>query len=158
MNEEFDYTAVDKILAEHDNNPAKLFAILVDLQNAYGYLPQPALDRVTQATGLTQQRLIEAATSSGAFSLEPMGKYVLRCCKGTVCNVHGTRTIYPMLQQELGVTDDNPTTDDLLFTLKSTTCMGECAHAPVLTVNGTLYRDLTVDKVKALVAELRAQG
>jgi hypothetical protein len=49
--ETIDVAQVDRIVEEHDHDPARLLAILEAVQDAYGHLPVAALKRVSFATG-----------------------------------------------------------------------------------------------------------
>ena len=59
------------------------------------------------------------------------------------------------LRGELGLVYDSNTTDDLLFTIETVSCLGACGLAPVLTVNDVVYPAMTPEKVKELVRELK---
>ena len=89
------------------------------------------------------------------FSFEPKGKYVIKVCDGTACHVRKSTSILERLYKELGVTKENPTTPDMLFTLETVSCLGACGLAPVLTVNDKVYPAMTPDAASELIKELR---
>ena len=157
MEKEFDYTVVDEILAKYPPNELSTIAILQDIQKHYHYLPEEVFARVSKAIGVGEARLYGVATFYENFSLEPKGKYIIRCCDGTACHVRGSQPILDRLQRELGLSDNKHTTDDLLFTLETVSCLGACGLAPVMTVNGKVYPAMTPATALEVLEGIRAE-
>ncbi len=157
MKQTFDFSIVDAILENYPKNESSTIAILQDIQEHYHYLPREVFPRVAKAIGIGEARLYGVATFYENFSLEPKGKFVIRCCDGTACHVRGSVPILERLRAELGLTGNKNTTDDLNFTVETVSCLGACGLAPVITVNGVVYPAMTPDKATELLKELRAQ-
>ena len=157
MNRQFDFAPVDRILDSHPRSELSTIAILQDIQEHYHYLPREVFPYVAKAIGVGEARLYGVATFYENFSLEPKGKYVIRCCDGTACHVRGSIPILERLRQELGLSDGRRTTDDLNFTVETVSCLGACGLAPAMTVNGTVYGAMTPDKASELLRELKAE-
>ncbi len=157
MKQKFDFSIVDGILANYPKDESSTIAILQDIQEHYHYLPREVFSYVARAIGIGEARLYGVATFYENFSLEPKGKYVIRCCDGTACHVRGSIPILERLRSDLGLTGQKNTTDDLSFTVETVSCLGACGLAPVITVNGTVYPAMTPDKATELLKELRAQ-
>lgn len=157
MKEIFDFSIVDAILADYPKDESSTIAILQDIQEHYHYLPREVFPRVAKAIGIGEARLYGVATFYENFSLEPKGKFVIRCCDGTACHVRGSIPILERLRSDLGLTDGKTTTDDLNFTVETVSCLGACGLAPVITVNGVVYPAMTPDKATELLKELRAR-
>lgn len=155
MNKEFDFTIVDSILAAYPANENSTIAILQDIQEYYHYLPEEIFPHVAKAINVGEARLYGVATFYENFSLDPKGKYVIRCCDGTACHVRGSLPILNKLRDELGLSESKKTTDDLNFTVETVSCLGACGLAPVLTVNGDVYPAMTPDKAAELLNELK---
>ena len=126
-----------------------------DIQEHYHYLPEEIFPYVARALNVGEARLYGVATFYENFSLDPKGKYVIRCCDGTACHVRGSLPILNKLREELGLSEAKKTTDDLLFTVETVSCLGACGLAPVLTVNGETYPAMTPEKAVVLLNELR---
>ena len=126
-----------------------------DIQEHYHYLPEEIFPYVARALNVGEARLYGVATFYENFSLDPKGKYVIRCCAGTACHVRGSLPILNKLREELGLSEAKKTTDDLLFTVETVSCLGACGLAPVLTVNGETYPAMTPEKAVGLLNELR---
>ena len=157
MTRQFDFAPVDRILDNHPRSELSTIAILQDIQEHYHYLPKEVFPYVAKAIGVGEARLYGVATFYENFSLEPKGKYVIRCCDGTACHVRGSIPILERLRQELGLVGGKKTTDDLNFTVETVSCLGACGLAPAMTVNGTVYGAMTPDKASELLRELKAE-
>lgn len=158
MEQTFDFSIVDAILAVYPKDESSTIAILQDIQEHYNYLPKEIFPHVAKAIGIGEARLYGVATFYENFSLEPKGKYVIRCCDGTACHVRGSIPILERLRADLGLADGKATTDDLCFTVETVSCLGACGLAPVITVNGAVYPAMTPDKATELLKELRAKA
>lgn len=149
------YDKADEIIAEHGAVPSALIPIIQDIQGEYRYLPPELLVYVAGKIGVTEAKAYSVATFYENFSFEPKGKYVIKVCDGTACHVRKSTSILERLYTELGVSKDKPTTDDMMFTLETVSCLGACGLAPVLTVNDKVYPSMTPDAASELIRELR---
>jgi NADH-quinone oxidoreductase subunit E len=152
-----DFSVVDQILEKYPKDEISTIAILQDVQEHYNYLPREAFPRIARAIGVSEAKLYGVATFYENFSLEPKGKYVIRCCDGTACHVRGSIPILERLRSELGLSESKKTTDDLNFTVETVSCLGACGLAPVMTVNGVTHGAMTPDKAAALLKELKEE-
>ncbi|MEE0830123.1 MAG: NAD(P)H-dependent oxidoreductase subunit E [Longicatena sp.] len=151
------YTKTDEIIAVYGAKPSSLIPIIQDIQAEYRYLPPELLAYVAKQIGITEAKAYSVATFYENFSFEPKGKYVIKVCDGTACHVRKSTAILDCLYKELGVTKEKPTTDDMLFTLETVSCLGACGLAPVLMVNETVYPSMTPEAASALIKELRGE-
>lgn len=157
MEKEFDFSVVDEILSRHEKAELSTISILQDIQDYYHYLPKETFPYVAKAIGVGEARLYGVATFYENFSLEPKGKYVIRCCDGTACHVRGSLPILDQLRKTLGLSEEKKTTDDLNFTVETVSCLGACGLAPVITVNGVVHPAMTPEKALDLLDELKAE-
>lgn len=158
MSEQFDFGVVDEILSRYDARERAIIAILQEIQEHYHYLPREVFPYLSQKLSMSEARIYSVATFYENFSLEPKGKYVLKVCDGTACHVRKSIPILERLRSELGLSEDKKTTDDLLFTVETVSCLGACGLAPVLTVNDVVHPAMTPDKASELLKELREGG
>ena len=157
MKKTFDFSVVDSILDKYPRHERSTIAILQDIQEHYHYLPEEIFPYVAKAIHVGEARLYGVATFYENFSLDPKGKYVIRCCDGTACHVRGSIPILNKLRSELGLSETKKTTDDLDFTVETVSCLGACGLAPVITVNGKTYPAMTPEKAEALLKELKKE-
>lgn len=150
------YQKIDEIIAAQRSDKP-IVAILQDIQEEYRYLPREAFDYLSKQLGVSLAKLYSVATFYENFSLTPKGKYVIKICDGTACHVRKSIPILDAFRKELGLTGDKHTTDDLMFTVETVSCLGACGLAPVITVNDKVYPAMTPEKALELVNELRAE-
>ena len=124
--------------------------LLQRLQDAYGYVPRDVVLEVCERTGIPPSRVFGVATFYAQFRLEPRGRHLIRCCRGTACHVRGSKNIADALRRELGV-EDGGTTADRRFTFEIVACLGTCFLAPVIMVNDEYYGQTTPVKVKKIL-------
>ena len=155
MNCDFDYTVLDKAIEKYGNKESSLIAVLQAAQEAYRYLPKEIFPYLSEKLKLSEAKIYGVATFYANFSLEPQGKYVLKVCDGTACHVRHSTDVLDYLRKELGLSATKKTTDDRMFTVETVACLGACGLAPVITVNGHVYSQMTKEKAAKVLEELR---
>ena len=131
--------------------------ILSDIQKEFGYVPLEVQEIVSKKTGISVAEIYGVVTFYSFFSLTPKGKYVIGCCLGTACYVKGGQQIINQFEEILGI-KPGQTTEDGLFTIDELRCIGACAAAPAVSINGKVYARVGVTDVPKIIAEYRAKG
>ncbi|MCP4572252.1 MAG: NAD(P)H-dependent oxidoreductase subunit E [bacterium] len=153
----FDTGGIDTILARYDGFEGHLIGILHEVQKLYNYLPREALERVSEQTGFTLERLYSIATFYNFFSLEPRGKHVIRVCTGTACHVKGAPRVLQEIEERLEISSDE-TTPDGQFSIEHVHCVGTCSLAPVVVVDQDTHSHVKPSKVRALLKNYEDKG
>ena len=130
-----------------------LIAILQEVQAGFGYLPEETMQRVAQFIGVSESQVYGVATFYGQFRLTPGGRNTIRVCLGTACHVQGGAQILAAVESELGVAPGG-TTPDGAFSLETVACLGACALAPNMTINGEMCGRLTPEKVVDILVKV----
>lgn len=151
----FDYSVIDAVLEKHGDGQSAIIAILQSIQEYYHYLPREIFAYLSKKLGVGEARIYSVATFYENFSLEPKGKYVIKVCDGTACHVRKSVPILEKLRNELGLSEQKITTDDLMFTVETVSCLGACGLAPVMTVNDKVHPSMTPEKALNLLKELK---
>lgn len=138
---------IDEILVEFGQEKAQLINIMQAIQKQYRYLPEESLKYISKKLGISEAKIYGVATFYENFSLNPKGKYVIKICDGTACHVRKSIPILDALRRQLKLTDKKKTTDDMMFTVETVSCLGACGLAPVITVNDKVYPKVTPDGV-----------
>ena len=152
------YEKTDEIIAKHTREERSLIPIIQDIQEEYRYLPPELLTYVAKEIGITEAKAFSVASFYENFSFEPKGKYVIKVCDGTACHVRKSTPILEALFKELGLSKKKHTTDDMLFTVETVSCLGACGLAPTMMVNEEVHPKMTPEKAIALIEELRGEG
>ena len=128
-----------KILDRYaEGDETGLIHALQDLQAEFGYVPCPAAELLCERLKVPISKAFSVATFYKAFSLEPKGEVVIRVCTGTACHIRGAQTLVDEICAALDVRPGQ-TTKDLRFTLETVNCVGACAMAPVVSLNGVYH-------------------
>ena len=157
MLDESFYRKADEIIANHTKEERSLIPIIQDIQAEYRYLPPELLTYVAKEIGITDARAYSVASFYENFSFEPKGKYILKVCDGTACHVRKSTPIMERLRSDLKLEDGRQTTDDMMFTLETVSCLGACGIAPVMMVNDEVHSTMTPDKATELINKIRGE-
>ncbi len=150
---EIDELAME-IRAAFEGKPRNLVPMLQWTQKKLGYLPENALLEISSYTGLPPASVFGVVTFYTQFRLKPIGKYIIKVCRGTACHVSASSQLLDDLQTYLRI-KPGETTDDRLFTLETVACFGSCALAPVLVIGESVYGLVNPAKARTLIEELR---
>jgi len=154
-NRDIDTAVVDRILGGYTSaGPSALIPILQDIQESFGYLPEVAIDLIGRALDISTARIYGVATFYNQFRLNPLGKHVLRVCRGTACHVKGSLALLETLESELGIKAGG-TTKDGMFSLETVACLGACSIAPAVMVDDKFSGRLTVKQMPRLVKQIQ---
>ncbi len=149
---------IDQILQNHNYIKTSVIAVMQDIQKEYRYLPEEVLCYIAKELKLSEAKVFGVATFYENFSLEPKGKYVIKVCDGTACHVRKSIPILEEFRKVLNVSEEAPTTEDMLFTVETVSCLGACGLAPVCTVNDKVYAAMTPQKANELIVQLREES
>lgn len=152
------YYNVDEILERYQNKKSSLIAVLQEIQSEYKYLPEDVLEYVSKKMEITLSKIFSVATFYENFSLDPKGKYIIKICDGTACHVRKSIPILNALRKELGLSDKKHSTDDMLFTLETVSCLGACGLAPVITINDKVYAKMTPESAIDVINQIRKEN
>ena len=152
------YTKTDEIIEHYGPKAASLIPIMPDIQAEYRYLPGELLTYVASKIGVTEAKAYSVATFYENFSFEPKGKYVIKVCDGTACHVRKSVPVKEALMKELGLNAKKHTTDDMMFTIETVSCLGACGLAPVMTVNDEVHPKMTPDLAIEVIQNLKKGG
>lgn len=145
---------ITKIVNRYKDEPTPLMMILEDVQKEYGYIPLEVQELISDLTGTPVSEIYGVVTFYSFFSLTPKGKYVIGVCLGTACYVKGSQLILDKFSQVLGI-KSGETTPDGLFTIDVLRCIGACAIAPAVSINGKVYPQVKVDDVVKIVNDYK---
>lgn len=149
------FSKVNEIVQAHGTDQSALIPILQAIQEEYNYLPEEILTYVATVLGLSPATVYGVATFYAQFSLEPLGKYVIKVCDGTACHVRGSMPLYEAICRKVGLTGSGKkTTPDGLFTVETVSCLGACGLAPVLMINDKIYSQMTPEAVEVIIDTL----
>jgi NADH:ubiquinone oxidoreductase subunit E len=154
---DFDLSVVGDAIECCGRGEDAVIPILLELQDAFGYLPVEAMRKVTEITDITPDQIYGVATFYAQFRLEPLGEHLIRVCHGTSCHVRGIVGITDTLCDLLGLEGEG-TTEDRRFTLEKVACLGCCSLSPVMMIDDKVYGSLTRKKAKRILRQFEREG
>ncbi|MFH1719469.1 MAG: NADH-quinone oxidoreductase subunit NuoE [Planctomycetota bacterium] len=140
------------ILDRHPAERGNLIPFLQDIQEDIGYLSDEALEELERHTGISANEIYGVATFYTQFRFSPPGEHTIQTCQGTACHVRGGQKILRELERRLGVTAGK-TTSDGKFDLERVACLGCCALAPVVAVDGKVHAQMSAKKVPHVLSQ-----
>jgi NADH-quinone oxidoreductase subunit E len=142
-----------EVVRRYEADPGMLIPMMQDLQAEYGYLPPQELKALAAELGVPLSRVYGVAMFYSSFRLSPRGLHEVTLCMGTVCYLKGAPKISEAICAEYGIKPGG-TTSDRLFTLQAVNCVGACALAPVMVVDGKYYDGVTADSALQVLRDL----
>ena len=144
---------LEQLLARTGRGREATIPILQGLQREYRHLPEAAVQRVSELTGLRLSDLIGVATFYHQFRLREAGRHTLRVCHGTACHVQGSEDIHAAVHRHLHIPEGSDTSPDRAFTVERVACLGCCTLAPAAQIDETTYGHLTPATIGTMVED-----
>ena len=148
------FEKVKDITKKYKDMKGALIPVLHEVQKSFGYLPERALQVVSEELNISMSEIYGVSTFYSQFTLEPKGEHIIKVCLGTACYVKGAQDILERFSSVLEV-EVGKTTGDGKFTLEAARCLGACGLAPVLMVDDKVYGRLIPDDVIRIIEEYK---
>ena len=145
-----------KIIKKYGNKKENLLQILHDIQNQNpdNYICKEDIYELSKEMEIPVSEIKGTASFYTMFSFTPRGKYIIRVCESPPCHLLGAQTIFEAIESKLGV-KVGETTNDGLFTLEGTSCLGVCGVAPAIMINDEVYGNLNEEKIYEILDQIR---
>ena len=147
--------AVAQIVERYASDADMLIPMMQDVQAEYGYLPQAELKELSGRLDVPLAQIYSVATFYASFRLMPKGDHTIQLCLGTVCFLKGADKISKAIQGEFELVPGG-TSADGKFTFSPVNCVGACALAPMMVVDGEYHGGLSVDSAVELLHKITA--
>jgi NADH-quinone oxidoreductase subunit E len=152
-----DIKKASKIIEKYKGKKSALVAVLQDIQEKYKWLPPDTLKLVSQKLCVPLIDVYSVATFYRAFSLVPRGKHCVTVCMGTACHVRGAPNVLNRFEELLGVKAGG-TTLNYSVTLETVNCLGACALAPIVVVDGKYHGQVSGQKAASIVTGIKPKS
>lgn len=147
---------ISEIINKYESKREALIQMLQDINHEYKYLPEKELRYLSKKLSVPLSEIYGISTFYKSFSLKPRGKHSICVCTGTACHVKGAAKIVEKIQMDLGV-KPGETTDDLKYTFETVNCLGACALAPLVVVDGEYHGQMDLAKISRLLKKLEKE-
>ena len=147
--------ATQSLIADAVNNQPQstvtVLSSLLAVEDAIGYIPKEAVEAVASRMDATVNDVWAVATFYPNFRFDPPMEHRVEVCWGPSCHVMGAGRIIAAAQDALGLSDEGDTPDGKA-TLRYNTCLGACAHAPVMAIDHHLAGRVTPESARERIA------
>jgi NADH-quinone oxidoreductase subunit E len=142
------------IIARYPRPRSALLPLLHLVQSEEGYVSKDGIAFCAEQLGITEAAVTGVVTFYTQYKQRPVGDYHVGVCINTLCAVMGGDQIWSELSAHLGVGHDEATQDGKV-SLERIECNAACDYAPVMMVNWEFFDDMTPEKARQLVDDLR---
>jgi NADH-quinone oxidoreductase subunit E len=146
-----------KVLDRFASHPGQALPMLQTIQDEFGYLPLDALKAAAERLGVPGARIWGVATFYNQFRFFPPGRHPLKVCLGTACHLAGGRQVLEAMETELKI-KVGETTPGGEYSIERVACVGCCALAPVVQVDGETHPRMSAWRAEELLAARKAAG
>ena len=140
------------LFSRHYGEKQELIPILQETQGQFRYLPAASMKEIARFLRMPESTVYGVSTFYAQFKLTPLGRKIIRVCRGTACHVRGASKVLNELESQLGI-KAGETTEDLEYTLETVACIGACALAPTMTIENETYGKMTTKKVAEVLGD-----
>jgi NADH-quinone oxidoreductase subunit E len=144
-----------EIMARYPKPRSALLPMLHLVQSVDGHVSKAGIEFCAEMLGITPAEVTGVATFYTQYRREPAGEYHVGVCINTLCAVMGGDEIWRSLTEHAGVGHDE-VTEDGMVSIERIECNAACDYAPVVMVNWEFFDNMTPEKSKGLVDDLRA--
>ncbi len=141
-----------EIFSHYKGEKHELITILQETQEKFRYLPAAAMQEISRFLHVPESTIYGVSTFYAQFKLTPLGKKVIRVCRGTACHVRGSSKVLSEMEKQLGI-KAGETTPDREYTLETVACIGACALAPTMTIDNETYGKMSTKKVAEVLGD-----
>ena len=125
--------------------PGELIPLLQHFQQKYGYISQENVSEIANFLKVSENYIYGVASFYAQFRFRKPGDHTIRVCLGTACHVQGGGRLAEEVHKKLGLRTGQVTPDQR-FEYEEVACLGCCAQASVLEVDGKIYAKMTPDR------------
>jgi NADH-quinone oxidoreductase subunit E len=143
---------LQEVFSHFRGDREELIPILQETQEQFRYLPAAAMREIGRFLHMPESTIYGVSTFYAQFKLTPLGKRIIRVCRGTACHVRGAAKVLSEIEKQLGI-KAGETTDDLEYTLETVACIGACALAPTMTIDKETHGKMTTKKVAEVLGD-----
>lgn len=133
-----------------------VMACLSIVQQEKGHVSAEDERDIAGYLGMAPMAVHEVTTFYNMYNQKAVGKFKLNVCTNLPCQLRDGQKALEHLCHKLNI-HIGETTQDGLFTLQQSECLGACADAPVMLVNDrTMCSFMSNDKLDQLIDGLRS--
>jgi NADH-quinone oxidoreductase subunit E len=116
----------------------RLLPLLKKIHETEGYLSRESIQHAARELRMSENEIYGVATFYPQFRFTPPGKHHVQVCLGNSCHVGGAQNFMEAMKFERNLVHGQ-TSPNRNLSLEGVGCLGCCALAPVVVVNGEVH-------------------
>jgi NADH-quinone oxidoreductase subunit E len=150
---------LEQILQNYPPTEDSVLEILLAVQatNQQNYVTERQIKAIAAYCKTSESKVSSVVSFYTLISDVPRGKHIIQLCSSVPCYISGgpllLKTMEKLLEIHVGETSENG-----MFTLEFTSCLGCCDKGPVVRIDQKTYKNCTVEKIKAIISEYGGKG
>ncbi|WP_455538950.1 NADH-quinone oxidoreductase subunit NuoE family protein [Terrisporobacter sp.] len=144
------FNQLDFFINSAQNDKDALMNTLLYAQNIFGYLPKDVQIYIGDKLNVSYSEIDYLVNFYHYFTTELKGKYKINVCLGSACSKNGSSKILSELENLIGI-KSGQTTPDMKFSLESSRCVGACRKPPIITINGKVYDNISIEDIPLIL-------
>ena len=137
-------------LAVFPREPQQLIAMLQFIQGRNGYISREAVLQIADYLGVAEAHIYGVASFYTQFRFEKPGEHQVRVCMGTACHVQGGKILSEEISDIIGI-QPGEISPDQKYEFHEVACLGCCAQAPVVEVDGRIHGKMSRKKLQKVL-------
>ena len=145
---------IRELVSEVGYNKTKTILLLQRAQEEFGYLSREVISSIARHMNVPEIDVDGIATFYSQFRFRKPGKYVIKVCEGTACHVKRGGKIIEIIDKELNI-GPGQATEDGKFSMERVACLGCCALAPVVVIDGEIHGMMNIFEFVKLLENIQ---
>jgi NADH-quinone oxidoreductase subunit E len=145
--------AIESDCARYPEKRGGLLSALHRVQAESGFISTDAAAELAEIFDIRPVEVMEVVRFYNMFYTAPQGRHHVYVCTNLPCSLRGARSLLSQVESHLGVRAGE-TTPDGRITLGHEECLGACAYAPMMRIDGEYHEDLDFDKARQVLDAL----
>jgi NADH-quinone oxidoreductase E subunit len=142
---------LEQLFTRYPTRQACLLPALWMVQEARGWISEPAIGEVAEVLDLTPAYVKGVVTFYTMYHTHPVGRHFIQVCTTSPCNICGAEEVVKALLQATGCGELGSTSPDGKFTVIEVECLGACGFATPILIDNDFIESVTPEKVPGIL-------
>ena len=142
---------LERLFDLYPTKQACLLPALWIVQEARGWISEPAIGEVAEVLRLTPAYVKGVVTFYTMYHTHPVGRHFIQVCTTTPCNICGAEAVVKALLEHTGCRELGATSPDERFTVIEVECLGACGFATPILIDDDFIESVTPEKVPGIL-------
>jgi NADH:ubiquinone oxidoreductase subunit E len=143
-----------RLEALYQQYPTKMACLLPALwmvQEARGWVSEPAINEVAEVLELTPAYVKGVVTFYTMYHTPPVGRHFIQVCTTSPCNICGAEDVVKALLQATGCGELGATSPDGRVAVSEGECLGACGFPTPILIDDDFIESVTPESVPGLL-------